>query len=260
MSTNKESKMIDEKPTNEQKKQDVSPRTPTDDDVVNIFCNLSVLPDIERHLQLLYRPFTCHVNTNCVYDLHALHEVLENSRYEPEKHSALFAQRVYPVCTLTIYANGNVFCKGYSRDGAREGLSKFEEILEVLGYTPAFYNLKYNVVNATFCVPFQLDLEWLKVESYTNIIFDQSQPFIFHIMPKTEIKFAIFPTGFVYVLGCRLPNETNDAIAFILPILYRFKAESNRSQPDLSLSLGDISSSLYWEGEFQKQHDFAMSW
>ncbi|EDW25398.1 GL26452 [Drosophila persimilis] len=234
--------------------------TPTDDDVVNIFSNLSVLPDIERHLQLLYRPFTCFVNTKCVYDLHALFEVLGNSRYEPEKHSALFVQRVYPVCNLTIYANGNIFCKAYSRDGARDGLSKFEEILELLGYTPAFYNFQYNVVNATFCVPFPLDLEWLKLESYSNIISDKSQPFIFHIMPKTGIKFAIFPTGFVYVLGCRQPNETNDAIAFILPILYRFKAETKRSQQDLSLSLGDISSSLHWEREFQKEQDLAMTW
>ncbi|XP_022214966.1 uncharacterized protein LOC111069284 [Drosophila obscura] len=279
MFTNKDSKMTDEQASNELNKQCVvsmggaavascteiqsaarALRTPTDFDVVNIFTNISVLPDIERQLQLLYRPFTCFVSTKCVYDLSELCFFIANATYEPDKHSALFVQRVKPVCTLTIYANGNVCCKGYSREGARDGLSKLEEVLEMAGYSPAFSHFRYNVVNATFCVPFQLDLEWMIQESYHNVISNNDQPFIFHIMPKTKIKFAIFPTGFVYVLGCKLPNETKDAIAFIMPILYRFKAERHGSPHDLQLSLGDISSRLLWEREFQKQEDFSISW
>ncbi|XP_034668386.1 uncharacterized protein LOC117901656 [Drosophila subobscura] len=238
-----------------------APLTPPKDiDVVNIFRNISVLPEIERHIQLLYRPFTCFVSTKCVFNLYDLGFFVGNATYEPDKQSALFVQQVKPVCTLKIYTNGSICCKGYSHEGTRVGLLQFEAVLEQAGYRPAVSRFRYNVVNATFCVPFQLNLEWMILSSHHSVVHDNSQPFIFHPMPKTKIKFAIFPTGFVYVLGCKLPNETKDAIAFIMPILYRYKAESQDSQQDLQLSLGDISSTLLWEREFQKQEDFSMPW
>ncbi|XP_034129287.1 uncharacterized protein LOC117584472 [Drosophila guanche] len=273
--------MLDEYATNKLSKEDVvsmgraaavaswtevqpttgAPLTPpTDIEVVNIFRNLSVLPEIERHIQLLYRPFTCFVSTKCVFNLYDLSFDIANATYEPHKQSAVFVQRVKPVCTLKIYTNGSICCKGYSREGTRVGLLKFEAVLKAAGYRPVMASFRYNVVNATFCVPFQLNLEWMILSSDHSIVHDNGQPFVFHPMPKTTIKFAIFPTGFVYVLGCKLPNETKYAIAFIMPILYSFKAESQESQQDLQLSLGDISSRLLWEREFQKQEDFSMAW
>ncbi|KAH8413507.1 hypothetical protein KR009_011862 [Drosophila setifemur] len=237
------------------------PRTPTDSEVLSIYKDVSKLANIERHLNLLYRPFTCFVNTKSRYNLVEMEQLISHSRYDPQRHMALFVNRLMPVSSLKIYANGNIYCQGYSRKSARRGLENFVELLRSMGYHPSLHLLKFNVVNATFCMPFHVDLGQLHQQHNTYTIYNpKRQPFLTYRMPHNLIKFAIFPMGYVYVMFAAMPGHTKEAIAHILPVLSRFKAPPRQDLGDITMSCGDIDFKVLWEKEFQRENDFSIEW
>ncbi|KPU74619.1 uncharacterized protein Dana_GF27117, isoform B [Drosophila ananassae] len=236
-------------------------RTPTEDDVLNIYQDVSKLADIERHLNMLYRrPFTCFSSTKAQYNLMELEVLLGNAKYDPDRHLALFVNRFHPVCSLKIYANGNIYCQAFSRESARRGLVNMVQLLQDTGYSPSLPHIKFNVVNATFCVPFHLDLRRLHQCHFAHSQYSPTkQPFVTYRLPDTLIKFAIFPSGYVYVMFASLPRYTKLAIGHILPILYLYKA-SPVDQGALGLCRGDINFQVLWEKEFQREDDFSIEW
>ncbi|KAH8282747.1 hypothetical protein KR054_009460, partial [Drosophila jambulina] len=238
------------------------PKTPTEADVLNIYRDLSKLADIERYLNLLYRPFTCFLNTKCHYNLRNLKHCLPGSIYDPDRHMALVTTRRMPFGNIKVYANGNIYCQALTRKSAVRVLFNFADALAELGdYSPSLCQPKFNLVNATFCMPFPLDLQALNVRNKPySVYIPKKQPFLTYRMPDTMIKFAIFPVGYVYVMFSARPTLTRMAIAHILPILYSCRASSQQNQSDLELSHGDINFKLLWEKEFQRDDDFSIQW
>ncbi|KAH8248783.1 hypothetical protein KR032_003128, partial [Drosophila birchii] len=235
---------------------------PTEADVLNIYNDLSKLADIERYLNLLYRPFTCFLNTQCQYNLRKLRLCLPDSNYEPDRHMALVTTHRQPSGTIKIYANGNISCQAFTHFSAFKALTNFSEALaELGGYTPSLIEPKFNLVNATFCMPFPLDLQAIEVLKKPHTVYIPNEhPFLTYSIPGALIKFAIFPTGYVYVMFSNRPYDTQQAIVHILPILYACRATSQPNQSDLELSHGDINFQLLWEKEFQSNGDFSIHW
>ncbi|XP_070133728.1 uncharacterized protein Trf5 isoform X2 [Drosophila bipectinata] len=233
---------------------------PTEDDVLNIYQNVSKLVNIERHLNMLYRPFTCFASTKTQYNLMELEILLVNAKYDPDRHLALLVNRFHPVSSLKIYANGNIYCHGFSRESARRGLVEMVHVLQDSGYSPSLRHMKFNVVNATFCVPFHVDLRRLyQCHSAYSQYNPTKQPFVTYRLPNTLIKFAIFPSGYVYVMYASMPRHTKLAIGHILPILYLYKASPSH-QGDIELCRGDVNFQVLWEKEFQREDDFSIEW
>ncbi|EDW77571.2 uncharacterized protein Dwil_GK24486 [Drosophila willistoni] len=229
---------------------------PTDFEILNIFQDISKLAKIEKYLNILYRPFVCFVNTKCEFNLPELNVIIPNAKYDPDQHSALFIKRTFPVGSLKVYANGNIYAHGYSRESAHTGLRRFIHHLEDFEYKPLLRNPKYNVVNATFSMPFHVNLKQLHSGCYSRTSFSSKKTFLTYWMDEWQIKLAIFPTGFVYVMFSTQPRHTRRAIQFILPVLYRYK-ELNTKPIDMDKS-GDIDYKLRWEREFQREDDFSI--
>ncbi|XP_068141749.1 TATA-box-binding protein [Drosophila tropicalis] len=229
---------------------------PTDFEIINIYQDISKLVKIEKYLNILYRPFVCFVNTKCEFKLSELNIIIPNAKYNPDQHSALFIKRTYPVGSLKVYANGNIYAQGYSRESAHTGLRRFITHLGDFEYKPLLRNPKYNVVNATFSMPFHVNLEQLHSAYHSCTSYSSKKTFLTYWMDEWQIKFAIFPTGFVYVMFSKQPRYTRRAIQFILPILYRYK-KLNSKPIDMDKS-GDIDYKLRWEREFQREDDFSI--
>nr|XP_017026099.1 TATA-box-binding protein 2 [Drosophila kikkawai] len=237
-------------------------KTPTETDVLNIYKDLSKLTDIERHLNLLYRPFACFINTKCHYNLMNLSLCIPGCTYDPDRHMALVTTHRRPIATIKIYANGNIYCQAFNRINAYQVLSNFSEALaELSGYSPCLRQPKFNLVNATFCMPFPLDLQALNRRYERSTVYTPKKyPFLTYRMKDSMIKFAIFPVGYVYVMFSTYPEQTRRAIAHVLRVLYTCRAPNQQNQSDLELSHGDINFKLLWEKEFQRDDDFSIQW
>ncbi|KAL7740026.1 hypothetical protein ACLKA6_016872 [Drosophila palustris] len=229
----------------------------SDFDILSIYSDISKLNAIEEHLNLLYRPFTCFVKSRCNYKLFELECLLSNTRYEPHKHPALFVRHTNPSCSLRVYDNGNICSQGHSYDGAALGAQCFMNTMEQLGYSPMFYHPKFNVVNATFCMPFGINLENFNGEYSGDCLYNpETHPYLIYKIHESNIKVAIFPVGYVYVMLCSNPRCTQKVISNILPLLYRHRNVELElmSERERELSSGDINFKLLWENEFQKAY------
>ncbi|XP_043652231.1 TATA-box-binding protein-like 1 [Drosophila teissieri] len=238
----------------------VIPRVPRQKDVLSIYENVAKLADIERYLNILYKPFYCLGITTCQFSLSELDLVLENTTFEPEKQMAVLVQRYSPICSLKIYPHGNIYCQAFGSSSAREGMSNIMRELRYLGYRLRLRRLKVNAVNATFSVPFHLSLRQFHQQNPVLTRYDTSMhPFLMYKMMGTTVEMAIFPTGYVIVLFATTRGITQLAIAHILPILYRLK-DPQQDQRKLSLSSGDVDYKLLWENHFQKKGDMTNDW
>ncbi|KAH8362643.1 hypothetical protein KR200_007337, partial [Drosophila serrata] len=238
------------------------PKTLTEADVLNIYNDCSKVADIERYLKLLFRPFVCFLNTKCQYNLRKLRHCLPDSTYDPDRHMALVTTYRRPCGVIKIYANGNMLCQALNQYDSYKVLVNFSEALaELNDCTPSLIKPKFNLVNATFCMPFPLDLQALKERIGPNATYTPTEhPFLTYIEPRTLIKYIIFPMGYVYVMLCTGMHETRMAIVHVLPILYSCRAPTQQNQTDLELTQGDINFKLLWETEFQKDQHFATQW
>ncbi|KAH8402950.1 hypothetical protein KR222_000712, partial [Zaprionus bogoriensis] len=206
-----------------------------------------------RHDHLLFRPFTCFVRTQCEYRLAELNCCLAQTSYEPEKHSALIVRHSNPACSLKVYDNGNISCQGYSYENTAQSIQCFIGTMEQLGYAPVFFNPQYNVVNATFSMPFQINLKHLYRDYRDDCLYSgETHPYLIFNIRDWSIKLAIFPNGYVYVMLSSQPSLTQKAIAFILPILYGHRGAPSSHAGEVST--GDINFKLLWEHEFQKAY------
>ncbi|XP_026835217.1 uncharacterized protein LOC113564133 [Drosophila erecta] len=238
----------------------VAPTKLRQKDVLSIYENVAKLGDIERYLNIIYKPFYCLGITTCQFNLLELDHVLENTTFEPEKQMAVIVQRYSPICTLKIYPHGNIYCQAFGNSSAQEGMTNIMRELRYLGYRARLRRLKVNAVNATFSVPFNLSLRQFHLQNPVLTRYDTSMhPFLMYKMMGTTVELAIFPTGFVIVLFAATRGITQLAIAHVLPILYRLKAP-NQDQSKLCLSSGDIDYKLLWENHFQKNGDMTNDW
>ncbi|ALC38048.1 CG15398 [Drosophila busckii] len=229
----------------------------TDYDILTIYKNVSKLSAIESYLKISYRPFQCFVNCRTELKLLEVETFLPKTDYTPDRHPALFVRLSNPVCSLRVYENGNIYCQGYSCNGAASGIQSFIASLEILGYEPVFHNPVFNVVNATFCLPFRVDLEQLYLENRDACVYNpETHPYLMYKVPDLTIKLAIFSTGCVFVLLSLQPICTQKAIAYIMPVIYRHKATRAGSgvREEAEVCSGDINFNLLWENEFQKAY------
>ncbi|KMY87715.1 uncharacterized protein LOC6730751 [Drosophila simulans] len=238
----------------------VNPGKPRLKDVLSIYENGGKLGELERYLNIIYKPFYCLALTTSKFHLMKLHLALKSTAFEPNKHTALNVYRYSPIRSIKIYPHGNIYCQAFSKSSARSGLTHILRELMFLGYAPRVRRLKTNAVNATFSVPFNLSLMQFHLENPGVTRYDTSKfPFLVYKMMETTVEIAIFPTGYVIVLFSTSMEITKLAIAHTLPILYRFK-DPNQDEYKLSLSSGDIDYKLLWENHFQKNGDRTTDW
>ncbi|XP_017130330.1 TATA-box-binding protein [Drosophila elegans] len=241
-----------EKSSHQKSLASATPGIPTQEEVLHIYRNVCQLTDIERYLNILYTPFSCLATTTSKYDLWELETFIPHARYDPERHLAVSVNRLMPVTSLKIYPNGNIYCQGFNRDATRRGVINIIEELRDLGYNCRLRRCQFNVVNATFSVPFHLNLDQLHLQNPSFAQYDPiKKPFVTYTLWGTMVKFAIFPTGYVYVMSASTRGLVKLAISKLLPILYCYKG-SEQDESEQSLTCGDINYKLLWEKYFQE--------
>lgn len=225
-------------------------------DFDNIFESVGKLPEIERQLQLLYRPFTCLIDINCRFNLYELSILLDDSLYDPAHHPALLLRLRHPTAEIKLYANGKIASSAISADSARTALLKVMQMIEELDYKAEITHFSKNTVHASFCLPFKIDLQLLSELHADNISGNrETRPFITYKIEESSIRFAIFANGFVLVLHSTQHSETRAAIAGILPILVQFKNGFLTPSEKFGSLCGDISFRLLWERKLEEDKE-----
>ncbi|KAM8718021.1 hypothetical protein ACLKA7_004689 [Drosophila subpalustris] len=253
----RESESDDDSSNNESATEAEVPIIPDFDiDYDNIFENIEGIAEIEKHLQLLYRPFTCLVDVNCRFSLFELAILLDNSRYDPAHHPALSIRLRNPSAEAKIYSGGKITTTALTADSARNALLKVIHMVEELDYKTDITNFSRNIVHASFCLPFKLDLEMLSELHGDQVSGNrQVRPFVTYKIEGTALRFAVFPNGFVLVLHSKQHSETRAAIAAFLPILVQFRNGYLTHTEKHGSLCGDISFRLLWERKLEEDSE-----
>jgi len=150
--------------------------------------------------------------------------LMADSRYDPASHPTVSVKVTHPSAQVKIHAAGKIVATALNSDSARIALFKVIRVLQDLDYKPDIKNFGKSIVNASFSMPFKLDLELMSRLHAEEVTYNWSKrPFITYTDEKEGVRFAVFPTGFVLVLHSNGHSETREAISAFLPILAKFK-------------------------------------
>ncbi|KAH8249457.1 hypothetical protein KR032_009729, partial [Drosophila birchii] len=220
----------------------------TEIDYEAIFENLSKLAEVEKKLQLLYRPFICVMDFSCRFNLYELGILMPDTRFDPGSHPSVSVRLHNTFAQVKIYAGGKMVATALSADAARSALFKVIRMVQEMDYKPDIKTFSKNIVHASFCMPFKLDLK-LMAQQYVEQVTSnfKRRPFITYTTDNAGVRFAIFPTGFVVVLHSSCHNETRSAIAALLPILAKARNGYPTAGELQATQVGDVSYKLLWE-------------
>ncbi|XP_034099752.1 TATA-box-binding protein isoform X2 [Drosophila albomicans] len=240
--------------------KDDEPETPIipdfEIDYDNIYEDMAKASEIEKQLQLLYRPFTCAVDVNCRFSLFELAILLDNTRYDPANHPALMMRLRNPSAEIKIYSGGKITSMALTAESARNALLKVIQMIEELDYKPDITNFSKNIVHASFCLPFKIDLELLSEMHSEQVSGNREvRPFVTYKIEATAMRFAVFPNGYVLLLHSRQHSETRAAIAAFLPILAQFKNGYLTPTEKYGSLCGDVTFKLLWEHKLEEDKE-----
>ncbi|EDW12800.2 uncharacterized protein LOC6577391 [Drosophila mojavensis] len=225
-------------------------------DYDNVYENIAKASEMEKQLELLYRPFTCLMDVNCQFSLFELAILLDDSRYEPAHHPALFVRLHKPSAEIKIYSGGKIQSTALTANSARTALLKVIQVVEELDYKADITSFSRNIVHASFCLPFKIDLEMLSEMHSEHISGNrETRPFITYKVDGTSIRFAVFPNGYVLVLHSKQHSETRAAIAGFLPILAQFRNGYLTHSEKYGSLCGDVSFKLLWERKLEEDKE-----
>ncbi|XP_033236288.1 uncharacterized protein Trf4 isoform X12 [Drosophila pseudoobscura] len=222
----------------------------------NIFEDVGKLSAVEKHLQLLYRPFSCVIEMICRFNIFELCILISDSCYDPGCHPSVSVRTVNPTGLVKIYSGGKMVSTALTAESARICLFKVVRMVEELDFKVNVKNLSRNIVHASFCMPFSLDLDRLYEKHPTKVTRNcRARPFITYTIEGENIVFAIFPSGFVLVLHSTKHSETRAAIAALLPILAQCKDGSTKQSEKQGRICGDVSFKLLWEHRLEQDKE-----
>lgn len=222
----------------------------------NIFEDVSKLAEVEKHLQLLYRPFICVMDFTCRFNLYELGILMPDSRFDPGSHPSVSVRLHNPCVQVKIYAGGKMVATALTADAARSALFKVIRMVQDMDYKPDIKSFSKNIVHASFSMPFQLDLELLSHRHAEQVTRNpKRRPFVTYTTENAGVRFAIFPTGFVVVLHSSCHSETRAAIADLLPILAEVRNGYPTPEERQGSQVGDVSYKLLWEKKLDEDKE-----
>ncbi|KAH8337533.1 hypothetical protein KR074_000255 [Drosophila pseudoananassae] len=225
-------------------------------DFENAFENLSKLAEVEKHLELLYKPFTCVMDVSCRFNMFELCILLPDSRYDPVIHPSVDIRMRNPSANVKIFSGGKMVSTALTAASARNALFKVVRVVQELDYKADIKNFSKNIVNASFMMPFKIDLQRLKQLYSDKVTHNHAKrPFITYTLDDDGVRFAVFPTGYVLALHSSGRSETTAAIAAFLPILSRFMNGYATSAERQGGMVGDISYKLLWERRLEEDKE-----
>ncbi|KPU74617.1 uncharacterized protein Dana_GF13882, isoform B [Drosophila ananassae] len=225
-------------------------------DFEKAFANLSKLGEVEKHLELLYKPFTCMMDVSCRFNMYELCILLPDARYDPGIHPSVAIKVRNPSANVKIFSGGKMVSTALTAASARNALFKVVRVVQELDYKADIKNFSKNIVNATFMMPFKIDLQRLN-QLYSDKVTHNNakRPFITYTLDEDGVRFAVFPTGYVLALHSSCRSETSAAIATFLPILAKFKNGYATSAERQGRMVGDISYKLLWERRLEEDKE-----
>ncbi|XP_068141751.1 uncharacterized protein Trf4 [Drosophila tropicalis] len=222
----------------------------------NIFEDIGNLTKIEKELELLYRPFTCLMDANCRFNLCELCLLIIDSHYEPGCHPSVSIKTTFPLAKVKVYEGGKMISSALTADSARDAILSVIQMVQALNIKAEINFLRHNIVNASFCMPFKVDLEMLAELHSEQVSFNiKKRPFLIYSIEGTQLRFVVFTSGYVMVLHSSKHSETRAAIAGFLPILSDFRNGFLTEEEQKNLVFGDITYKLLWERKFEDDRD-----
>ncbi|XP_017075191.1 LOW QUALITY PROTEIN: uncharacterized protein LOC108110604 [Drosophila eugracilis] len=230
--------------------------TDLDIDYENIFDDVGNLTKMEKQLQLLYRPFTCTLEVSCRFNMYELCLLMADSRYDPCNHPSVVIKVTHPSAQVKVHAGGKIVSTALNANSARTALFKVVRILQDLDYKADMKNLSRSIVNASFSMPFKINLDLMISQCAEEVTHNRNQrPFITYTTDVVGVRFAVFPTGYILVLHSNSHFETREAIAAFLPILAKFKNGCPSIMETKGSLVGDLSYMLLWEKRLEEDKE-----
>ncbi|KAH8238648.1 hypothetical protein KR038_000399, partial [Drosophila bunnanda] len=225
-------------------------------DFKDIFDNLSKLSEVEKKIHLLYRPFICVMDFSCRFNLYELGILMPDSRFDPASHPSVSVRLHNSFAQVKIYAGGKMVATALTADVARSALFKVIRMVQEMDYKPDIKTFSKNIVHASFCMPFKLDLN-LMAQKYEEQVTSnpKRRPFITYTTENVGVRFAIFPTGYVLVLHSSCHSETRSAIAALLPILAKVRNGYPKAGELQGSQEGDVTYKLLWEKKLDEDKE-----
>ncbi|KAH8393131.1 hypothetical protein KR200_003105, partial [Drosophila serrata] len=217
-----------------------------------IFDDLSKLAEVEKKIQLLYRPFICIMDFSCRFNLYELGILMPDTRFEPACHPSVTVRLHNNFAQVKIYAGGKMVATALTADAARSAIFRVIRMVQEMDYKPDIKNFSKNVVHASFCMPFKLDLKLMAKNHSEQVTSNpEKRPFITYTTENAGVRFAIFPTGYVLVLHSSCHTETREAIVALLPILAKVQNGYPTAGELQGSEASDMTYKLLWEKKLE---------
>ncbi|KAH8307958.1 hypothetical protein KR059_003565, partial [Drosophila kikkawai] len=221
-----------------------------------IFKDSSKLAGVEKPIQLLYRPFICVMNFGCRFNLYELAILMPDTRFDPGSHPSVSVRLHNTFAQVKIYAGGKMVATALSTDAARNALFKVVRMVQEMDYKADIQTFSKNIVHASFCLPFKLDVSLLSQLHAEHVTRNpKRRPFVTYTTENEGVRFAIFPTGFVMALYSSCHNETRSAIAALLPILARVQNGYPTAAELQEWQARDVNYKLLWEKKLEDDRE-----
>ncbi|KAH8282750.1 hypothetical protein KR054_009457, partial [Drosophila jambulina] len=225
-------------------------------DYENIFEDLSKLAEVEKQIQLLYRPFICVMDFSCRFNLYELGILMPDTRFDPGSHPSVSVRLHNIFAQVKIYAGGKMVATALSADAARSALFKVIRMVQEMDYKPDIKTFSKNIVHASFCMPFKIDVNLMAEQHAEQVTSNpKKRPFITYTTENAGVRFAIFPTGYVVVLHSSCHSETRTAIAALLPILAKVRNGYPKDGEVQETQASDVTYKLLWEKKLDEDKE-----
>jgi len=171
----------------------------------------------------------------CELELKKIAMAARNAEYNPRRFSAVIMRVRDPKSTALVFKSGRLVVTGTtSKEQALQAARKFGRIIKKVGYSDVVLKgFRVENIVSTFKVPFPIHLEQL-YKNLPTVTHSQYEPEVFpglicRVPDTSESKkekkgtLLIFVSGKCVMIGMKTKKDIEDAYAYILPYLDRYR-------------------------------------
>lgn len=167
----------------------------------------------------------CNMNLNCRFDLNHIAMHARNVEYRPKRFKAAVIRIREPKATALVFENGKMNVTGArSIEDAKLASRKFARMLKKLGFEPKLEDWKVNNIVGSADTQMSIRLEGIQAEHIGYARYEaEIFPGLCYTMMNPKITLLVFVKGKVVLLGAKKPEELDEAMHKIYPVLRKYR-------------------------------------
>jgi transcription initiation factor TFIID TATA-box-binding protein len=158
-------------------------------------------------------------------DLDKIASTARNAEYNPKRFQAVIMRIREPRTTALIFASGKMIVTGAKLEtDCRNAALKYTAIIQKIGFPAQFRDYKVQNLTANCDAGFPIRLEGFVYAHSANATYEPELfPGLVYRMTDPKVSLLIFVSGKVVITGAKTPQQLEQALQNIYPVLLEFR-------------------------------------